>query len=79
VIGGIEMDAGKIIRRQVKFLENKASLVDELQTLAKTNGGRMTAFGRELIESAKNNDVKQAFIAKLLGISPGAVSQHYKK
>jgi hypothetical protein len=73
------MNPGKIIRQQVKVLESNSTLVDELRVLAKTEGGRMTPFGRELIESAKNNDIKQSFIAKLLNITPGAVSQHYNK
>lgn len=73
------MDAWKIIRGQVKQLEAEAGLVSELRVLAKTDGGRMTEFGREIISSAKKNGIQQAFIAKLLAISPGAVSQHYSK
>jgi hypothetical protein len=73
------MELGKLIRRQVRELESEAQLVSELRVLAKTDGGRMTDFGRDIITSAKENGVKQAFVAKLLAISPGAVSQHYSK
>jgi predicted GNAT family N-acyltransferase len=73
------MEAAKIIRRQVKILESDAELVAQLRLLAKTEGGHMTEFGREIIASAKDNSVKQAFVAKLLAISPGAVSQHYAR
>ena len=49
------MEAGKIIRRQVKLLEAEGSLVSNLRTLAKTDGGHMTEFGRDIIASARDN------------------------
>jgi predicted transcriptional regulator len=39
----------------------------------------MSPFGREILQAAKAAGVKQAFMAKLLDITPGAVSQHYSK
>jgi hypothetical protein len=68
-----------MIRLHLKSLERQADLVSELREYAKTEGGRLKLFGRELVRLARQNDLKQAFIAKLLDISPGAVSQHYKK
>lgn len=73
------MEAGKTIRRLVKLLESEAGLVEELRAHAKTDGGRMTEFGRDFIACCRRADVKQAFVARLLDISAGAVSQHYSK
>lgn len=73
------MSATRIIRKQLRAIELKLALIDELRDLAKTEGGRMTDFGRALIAAAKDAGVKQAYVARLLEISPGAVSQHYNK
>jgi hypothetical protein len=73
------MDAAKIIRQQSRLLEAQADLVLQLRQYALSEGGRLNLFGRELVRLAKQNELKQAFVAKLLGISNGAVSQHYNK
>lgn len=73
------MSATRIIRKQLKVLEGQLELIEGLRDLAKTDGGRMTDFGRALIAAAKDANVKQAYVARLLEISPGAVSQHYNK
>lgn len=69
----------KMIRVHLRSLEKKVDLLEELRNEAKTEGGRLTLFGRELVRSAQQNGLKQAFIAKLLDISAGAVSQHYNR
>ena len=68
-----------MIRLHLKSLERQADLVSKLRELAKSEGGRLTLFGRELVRLAKQNDVQQSYVAKLLDISAGAVSQHYNK
>lgn len=73
------MSATRAIRKQLKAIDAQLDLLVELRDLAKTDGGRMTSFGRALITAAKDAGVKQAFVARLLDISPGAVSQHYNK
>jgi len=73
------MSATRIIRKQLKVIELQLALLDEFRDLAKTEGGRMTEFGRAFIAAAKDAEVKQAFVARLLEISPGAVSQHFNK
>lgn len=65
------------IRRHLNNIEAQIELVDELRMAAKTDGGRMTPFGSDLIRSARDNGLQQAFIARLLDISPGAVSHRY--
>jgi hypothetical protein len=68
-----------MIRIHLKSLEKQAKLVGDLRELAKSEGGRLTLFGRELVRLAKQNEVQQSFVAKLLDISAGAVSQHYNR
>lgn len=73
------MSAGKIIRMQVKNLELEVKLVEEIRSAAKTEGGHLTDFGRGFIALAKDAEMKQALVAKILDISAGAVSNHYAK
>lgn len=73
------MAVGDGVRRELELLELEMASVDELRALAKTSGGRMTEFGRALLELARDHDVRQSLMAKLLGISPGAVSNHYRR
>jgi len=73
------MDAPKIIRKKLREMETQLSLLDSLRDEAKTEAGRMSAFGREVLQAAKKAGLKQALVAKLLEITPGAVSQHYAK
>ena len=73
------MEDAKMVRRHLRNLEKNAGLVEEFRGLAKTEGGRLTPFGRGVLASAKSNGVKQAIVARLFDISAGAVSQHYNK
>jgi hypothetical protein len=73
------MDAIITIRRRLKEVEAALALLEGLRRAAKTDGGRMTEFGRALLAAARDAELKQSFVAKLLEISPGAVSQHYNK
>ena len=73
------MPVGDGVRRELELLELEFAAVEEFRSLAKTPGGRMTEFGRAFLDFARENDVKQTLAAKLLGISAGAVSQHYRR
>jgi hypothetical protein len=70
---------GKIVRNYIRLLEKDAGLVYEFRGFAKTKGGHLTEFGRAVVATAKDHGVKQAHVAKLFGISAGAVCQHYAK
>ncbi len=73
----IAMEAISAIRRRLKEVEAALALLSTLREEAKTEGGRMTAFGRDVLVAARDAGVKQSFMARLFDISPGAVSQHY--
>jgi DNA-binding MarR family transcriptional regulator len=64
---------------QLKRLEKDADLVISIRDAAKTDGGRLTQLGKDLLHALVNNDFPQTEIAKLLDITPSAVSQHAGK
>ena len=72
----------KIILREVKRLEIDAELLATLRRYAKNeNGTRLSAFGKAILRAGfeSKDDIKAADIARLLEITPGAVSQHYAR
>ena len=81
----MSMSPRKIILRQVRLLEVDADLLATLRGYVKNeNGTRLNEFGKAILRAAfesqnSENKVKAADIAKLLDITPGAVSQHYAK
>ncbi|MER8491129.1 hypothetical protein NKI51_17400 [Mesorhizobium australicum] len=73
------MSSAGIIRKQLKILEKDAALVEDFRICAKTDGGRMQDFGRDFLALCRQHGIQQSFVAKLLAISSGAVSQHYNR
>lgn len=49
----------------------------EIRALAKTVDGRLTAFGEDLVEVCKKNNIKQSLVAKFLDVTPAAISRRY--
>ncbi len=72
-------DDAKIIRRYLRNMEKEVGLVHELRGYSKTDGGRLTDFGKSFVRLSRDSGLKQAWVARLLGITPGAVSQHYNR
>ena len=68
----------KAVVRKARRLENDAFPVTELRDTCKTEGGRLNADGKAFIKWAKKADISQAAVARLLGVSATAVSNHYK-
>lgn len=73
------MSEGRIIRKHLKALEAKAELVDFIREQCKTEGGRLSESGLAFIAMAHAGGWKQATVAVILELTPGAVSQHYKR
>jgi len=63
------------LQQQLKRLEKDADLVIGLRDAAKTSGGRLTPLGKDLLHALVNNGFPNVEIAKLLDITPSAVSQ----
>lgn len=68
----------KIIRQQVKILEEAAAPIEALRALAKKDTGRLTDFGKDILRTGKKHGAPQADMARFLGITPAAVSPYYK-
>lgn len=67
------------LQQQINRLEKDADLVIGLREAAKTNAGRLTPLGKDLLHALVNNDFPNVEIAKLLDITPSAVSQAASK
>ena len=64
---------------QLHSVETDTALVDHLRKSAKNEDGRLTAFGKAFIAAAREYNVKQAYVARLLKLSAGAVCQNYER
>jgi len=73
------MGEASIIRRQLRTLEAKAELIDFIRGQCKTEGGRLNEAGLMFMAMAKAGGWKQATVAAILDITPGAVSQHFNR
>jgi DNA-binding MarR family transcriptional regulator len=67
------------LHQQIKRLEADAGLIYLLQSKAKTEAGRLTPAGVDIVAACARGGMSQADIAKLLGITPAAVSQQVAK
>lgn len=67
------------LQAQIKRLEKDAGLVIDLREVAKSEGGRLTPLGKDLLHALINNGYPNGEIAKLLDITPSAVSQNATK
>ncbi|MBC4018589.1 hypothetical protein [Siccirubricoccus deserti] len=69
---------GVAVRRWIKQLEADQDVLKQLRADAKTEGGKLTQFGRDVLWAAKKNGIKRADMARLLDITQGAVTPYYK-
>jgi|APCry1669191674_1035369.scaffolds.fasta_scaffold53588_1 DNA-binding MarR family transcriptional regulator len=67
------------IHQQIKKLEADASLIYLLQSKAKTDTGRLTQVGVDMVFACIRGGMSQTDVAKLLDITPSAVSQQAAK
>lgn len=67
------------LQQQLKRLEKDADLVIGLRDAAKTSGGRLSPLGKDILHALVNNGYPNGEIAKLLDVTPSAVSQASSK
>jgi DNA-binding MarR family transcriptional regulator len=67
------------LAQQIRELESEADVIRSLRADAKTDTGRLTPFGKDLLHACMNNKIPNGQIASLLGITASAVSQNIKK
>lgn len=68
----------QIISQIIQLQESHEDL-EMIRSMTKTEGGRLSALGQELMKTCLKNQVPQAKISKLLGVSSAAVSQQVAK
>jgi Mn-dependent DtxR family transcriptional regulator len=67
------------LQTAAKKVEATAAIVDDLREYAKTDGGRLTPFGKNLVGLCLDAGMQQSEIAKILEISNSAVSQNVSR
>ena len=67
------LSTGKTIARQILEMDRD---LGTLRSLLKSEGGRLTPAGRAVIRQGLQAGLQQAKIARLLEITPAAVSYH---
>lgn len=65
--------------QQIKKLESQVALLDEIRAAAKTDGGKLTTFGQNFVFVCATGNVTQSTVAKILDVSPSAISQQVSK
>lgn len=73
------MNPVKEMRKQLRVVEKEFDILLRLRAEAKTEGGRLTEFGQLIVSAGREANVPQELLAKLLDLSPGAVSQRYNR
>ncbi|AYH25817.1 hypothetical protein U1R68_07565 [Pectobacterium colocasium] len=64
------------IQKQLAELEKKVEILDSIIDVAKTSGGRITDDGKNLIYILRNAGMSKTDIAKLLDVSPAALTKY---
>ncbi|QJT79589.1 hypothetical protein [Kosakonia sp. MUSA4] len=64
------------IQKQIASLEAKVEVLESIINIAKTPGGRISDDGKNLIYILRNAKMNKTDIAKLLDISPAALSKY---
>ena len=69
-------DQIKVLQRKAEELAASEERLDLLRLKAKSDGGRLTQFGKDILLACQNNEFPVGETAKLLGITSSAVSQN---
>lgn len=64
------------IQKQIESLEKKASILDLITGVAKTNGGRISEDGKNLYHILKTAGLKKSEIAAVLDVTPAALTPY---
>lgn len=72
-------DQMKTLQQQIGRLEESDSLLLLIQGKAKSDGGRLTQFGKDLLLACHNNNIAVGETAKILNVTPSAVTQNIAK
>lgn len=60
-------------------LAESKTLLQAIHTRAVSDGGKLTAFGEDLVHTCVKHGMPTGEIAKLVGVTPSAISQRAKQ
>lgn len=63
------------IRQQLEKLEAEAELVDIIRSRGKSEGGKLTDFGKDFVHICVEHGIPNGETAKILDVTTGAISQ----
>ena len=72
-------DQMKALQQHIARLEKSDDMLLLIQSKAKTEGGRLTQFGKDIVLTCHNNNLKVGEIAKILDVTPSAITQNIAK
>lgn len=64
------------IQRQIQELEGYKAVIEKIIGVAKTPGGRISPDGKNLIYILRNAGMDKSTIAKLLDVTPAALTKY---
>ncbi len=64
------------LERQIQALEKKANTLERIVSVAKTSGGRISDDGKNLYYILRNAGLKKSEIAKILDVTPAALTKY---
>lgn len=64
------------IQKKIQELEDKNYLLDKIIAVTKTPGGHISPDGKNLIYILRNAGLEKSTIAKLLGVTPAALTKY---
>lgn len=67
------------LRNRIRGLQKDALPVGELRDCCVRDSGRLSDHGKALLDWANERPISQAALARLLGVSPSAVSNYYNR
>lgn len=63
------------IRQQLAALEAEADLIDVIRSRGKSEGGKLTDFGKDFVHICVTHGISNGDTAKILDVTTGAISQ----
>ena len=72
-------DQMKALQQHIARLEESDSMLLLIQSKAKTEGGRLTEFGKDFVVGCHKNHLKVGEIAKILDVTSSAITQNIAK
>lgn len=64
------------IQQDIEHLEARTKILDSILSVAKTTGGHISEDGKNLVYILKNAGLKKSEIARILDVTPAALTKY---